>query len=149
MGFLEPVREVQLSPELILFLILPTLLFEALINIDAKLLKRNLLPILLLATVGLLISTAIVGIGISVATPLTLGVALLFGALRSATDPVAIIALFKELGVPKRLSTLVGGESLFNDATAIVMFHILLGIIGAGTAFSASVSPAASHRVIF
>ena len=138
--FLAPVREVQLSPEIILFLILPTLLFEASINIDAKLLRRNLLPILLLATVGLLISTAIVGIGISVATPLTLGTALLFGALISATDPVAVIALFKELGVPKRLSTLVDGESLFNDATAIVMFHILLGIIGAGTAFSTSVA---------
>jgi CPA1 family monovalent cation:H+ antiporter len=65
---------------------------------------------------------------------------LLFGALISATDPVAVIALFKELGVPKRLSTLVDGESLFNDATAIVMFHILLGIIGAGTAFSTSVA---------
>jgi Na+/H+ antiporter len=139
-GFLEPMREVQLSPDIILFLILPTLLFEASINIDAKLLKGNLLPILLLATVGLLISTAIVGIGISVATPLTLGTALLFGALISATDPVAVIALFKELGVPKRLSTLVDGESLFNDATAIVMFHILLGIIGAGTAFSTSVA---------
>jgi Kef-type K+ transport system membrane component KefB len=84
-----------------------------------------LMPILLLATVGLLISTAIVGIGISAATPLTLGAALLFGALISATDPVAVIALFKELGVPKRLSTLVDGESLFNDATAIVMFNIL------------------------
>ena len=131
--FLAPMREVQLSPDIILFLILPTLLFEASINIDASLLRRNLLPILLLATVGLLISTAIVGIGISVATPLTLGTALLFGALISATDPVAVIALFKELGVPKRLSTLVDGESLFNDATAIVMFHILLGIIGTGT----------------
>ena len=136
---LAPMREVQLTPDIILFLILPTLLFEASINIDARLLSRNLVPILLLATVGLLISTAIVGIGISAATPLTFGAALLFGALISATDPVAVIALFKELGVPKRLSTLVDGESLFNDATAIVMFNILLGIIAAGTAFSTTV----------
>jgi CPA1 family monovalent cation:H+ antiporter len=81
-----------------------------------------------------------VGFGISAATPLTLGAALLFGALISATDPVAVIALFKELGVPKRLSTLVDGESLFNDATAIVVFNILLGIVAAGTAFSASIA---------
>jgi CPA1 family monovalent cation:H+ antiporter len=136
---LAPMREVQLTPDIILFLILPTLLFEASINIDAKLLWRNMVPILMLATIGLLISTAIVGFGISAATPLTLGAALLFGALISATDPVAVIALFKELGVPKRLSTLVDGESLFNDATAIVVFNILLGIIAAGTAFSTTV----------
>jgi CPA1 family monovalent cation:H+ antiporter len=136
---LAPMREVQLTPDIILFLILPTLLFEASINIDSRLLSRHLLPILLLATIGLLISTAIVGFGISAATPLTLGAALLFGALISATDPVAVIALFKELGVPKRLSTLMDGESLFNDATAIVVFNILIGIITAGTAFSASV----------
>ena len=106
---LAPLREVQLTPDIILFLILPTLLFEASINIDSRLLSRNLVPILLLATVGLLISTVIVGFGISAVTPLTLGAALVFGALISATDPVAVIALFKELGVPKRLSTLVDG----------------------------------------
>jgi len=137
---LSPMREVQLNPDIILFLILPTLLFEASINIDSKILFRNLVPILVLATLGLLISTAIVGFGISAATPLTLGAALLFGALISATDPVAVIALFKELGVPKRLSTLVDGESLFNDATAIVVFNILLGIVAAGTAFSTSIA---------
>ena len=136
---LAPMREVQLSPDIILFLILPTLLFEASINIDSKILFRNLVPILVLATIGLLISMTIVGIGISAATPLTLGTALLFGALISATDPVAVIALFKELGVPKRLSTIVDGESLFNDATAIVVFNIMLGIVGAGTAFSSSI----------
>lgn len=138
-GWMSPMRDLQLTPDIILFLILPTLLFEASINIDSKILFRNLAPILLMATIGLLISMTIVGLGISAATPLSLGAALLFGALISATDPVAVIALFKELGVPKRLSTLVDGESLFNDATAIVVFHILLGIVGAGTAFSSSI----------
>lgn len=139
-GWMSPMRDLQLTPDIILFLILPTLLFEASINIDSKILFRNLAPILLMATIGLLISMTIVGLGISAATPLSLGAALLFGALISATDPVAVIALFKELGVPKRLSTLVDGESLFNDATAIVVFHILLGIVGAGTAFSSSIA---------
>ena len=136
--FLAPLQEARLSPDIILFLILPTLLFEASININLRTLMRNLAPILVMATIGLLISMSIVGIGISAVTPLTLGAALLFGAMISATDPVAVIALFKEFGVPERLSTLVDGESLFNDATAIVVFHILLGIVGAGTAFSSS-----------
>lgn len=136
---LAPMRDIRLTPDIILFLILPTLLFEASINIDAKTLFRNLTPILVMATLGLLVSMVVVGVGISAATPLTLGAALLFGALISATDPVAVIALFKELGVPGRLSTLVDGESLFNDATAIVVFNILLGIVAAGTAFSTSI----------
>jgi len=133
---LSGLREVQLTPDIILFLILPTLLFEAAINIHFDILKKNLVPILVLATVGLLISMLIVGIVMNGFTPLSLGTALLFGALISATDPVAVIALFKELGVPDRLSTLVDGESLFNDATAIVVFHILLGIVLTGGAFS-------------
>lgn len=134
---LSGLREVQLTPDIILYLILPTLLFEAAINIHFDILRKNLVPILVLATVGLLISTLIVGVVMNGFTPLSLGAALLFGALISATDPVAVIALFKELGVPDRLSTLVDGESLFNDATAIVMFNILLGIVLTGGAFTA------------
>ncbi len=64
-------------------------------------------------------------------TPLSFGGALLFGALISATDPVAVIALFKELGVPKRLTMLVEGESMLNDATAIVLFDLVLAAIAA------------------
>lgn len=131
---LEDLREVQLTPDVILFLILPTLLFEAAINIHANILFKNLGPILLLATVGLLISAGIVGFVVSGLTPLSLGAALLFGALISATDPVAVIALFKELGVDDRLSTLVDGESLFNDATAIVVFNIIMGVLVTGGA---------------
>ena len=99
---------------------------------DSRLLFRNLSPVLVLAAPGLLISTAIVGGVLAWLTPLTLGQALLFGSLVSATDPVAVIALFKELGAPKQLAILVEGESLFNDATAIVTFNIILGIIAAG-----------------
>lgn len=133
---LQSLREVRLTPEFILFLILPTLLFEAAINIHADVLFRNLPGVLMLATAGLLISMVIVGVSISSFTPLPLGVALLFGALISATDPVAVIALFKEVGVSTKLGTLVEGESLFNDATAIVTFNIILGIVLTGGAVS-------------
>jgi len=123
---LAPMRSLSLSPDLILFIILPTLIFDAAINIDIKLLYKNLIPILLLACVGIIISTAVIGVSLPLFSPLLLGGALLFGALISATDPVAVIALFNEIKAPKRLLTLIDGESIFNDATAIVLFSIIL-----------------------
>lgn len=136
---LAPMQEIRLSPEIILFVILPTLLFDAAINIDSRLLFRNMAPILTLATLGLILSMLIIGFGMSLMTPLNLGTALIFGALISATDPVAVIALFKELGVSEKLSTLVDGESLFNDATAIVVFHILLVSLAGGVSLSSAI----------
>lgn len=121
-------KSIELSPGIILYIVLPTLIFEAAINIDLQVLKKNIIPILLLAVFGLLISTAIIGVGVAYFTPLSLLGALVFGALISATDPVAVIALFNEIGAPKRLVTLIDGESIFNDATAIVAFTIIMGI---------------------
>ena len=129
---LEVVNSFRLSEELILFIFVPPLIFESALNMDSRLLLRNLAPVLVLAAPGLLISTAIVGTVLAWLTPLSLGQALLFGSLISATDPVAVIALFKELGAPKQLAILVEGESLFNDATAIVTFNIIFGVIAAG-----------------
>ena len=129
---LEIVNTFELSEELILFIFVPPLIFESAINMDSRLLLRNLAPVLMLAAPGLLISTAIVGSLLAWLTPLSFGQALLFGSLISATDPVAVIALFKELGVPKQLAILVEGESLFNDATAIVAFNIIFATIAAG-----------------
>lgn len=135
---LEFLQTFTLSHDLILFVFVPPLIFESAINLDSRLLFRNIVPILTLAAPGLLISTAIVGAILSWGTPLSLAQALLFGSLISATDPVAVIALFKELGAPKQLAVLVEGESLFNDATAIVVFNIILGLILAGAGFSAA-----------
>ena len=129
---LEIVNTFELSEELILFIFVPPLIFESALNMDSRLLLRNLTPVLVLAAPGLLISTAIVGSVLAWLTPLSLGQALLFGSLISATDPVAVIALFKELGAPKQLTILVEGESLFNDATAIVAFNIIFATVAAG-----------------
>lgn len=123
----------NLRPELILFIFLPTLIFESATSLDARKLLQNLVPILTLAIPALLISTLVVGAaltwGLSEDWGVNWSTALLFGALISATDPVAVVALFKELGAPPRLAILVEGESLFNDGTAIVLFDILLGIV--------------------
>ena len=105
-------RDLELSPAVILFVFLPTLIFESAFNLDARLLSQNLMPVLALAAPGLLISTGIIGSAVAFLTPLTWGPALLFGALISATDPVAVVALFRELGAPKRLAILVEGVGI-------------------------------------
>ncbi|MFH1429372.1 MAG: cation:proton antiporter [Candidatus Margulisiibacteriota bacterium] len=136
--FFRPLGEFRISPDVILFVFLPTLIFESAYNLDARDLKQNLLPVLTLAIPGLLLSTAIIGVIIwggtilFFHTEIPIAAALLLGAILSATDPVAVIALFKQLGSPKRLTVLVEGESLFNDATSIVLAKILLGIALAG-----------------
>ncbi len=131
-NFLGVLGETHLTPDLVLFVFLPALVFESAFNLDARKLVQEILPVLALAIPALLISTALVGLGIWWSLGISPIVALLFGALISATDPVAVVSLFKELGAPQRLTVLVEGESLFNDATAIVIFHILLGLALSG-----------------
>ena len=123
----------ELSPDLVLFVFIPTLIFESAFNLNARQLGRNIVPILTLAVPGLLISTAIIGLILWFFSPFEVLIALLVGAILSATDPVAVIAIFKQLGVPERLTVLVEGESLLNDATSLVLATILIGILSAGT----------------
>lgn len=123
---MQPLTELELSHEGILFLFLPPLVFESALNLNGRLLLRNLTPVLVLAAPGLLVAMGLVAVCMAHFTALTWQEALLFGALISATDPVAVIALFKNLGVPNQLIVLVEGESLFNDATAIVTFNLIL-----------------------
>ena len=122
------VRLVNLSPELILFIFLPPLLFEAAWNIKWSNLKRDLFPIVLFAIVGVMICVGGLFLGLRQFAGASLATALLVGAGLSATDPVSVVALFRELGVGKRLTTLMEGESLFNDGVAVVAYNLLLGI---------------------
>ena len=122
------VRLVNLSPELILFIFLPPLLFEAAWNIKWKNLKRDWVPIVLYAIIGVVICIGCLFWGLANVAGASLATALLVGASLSATDPVSVVALFRELGVNKRLTTLMEGESLFNDGVAVVAFNLLLGI---------------------
>lgn len=116
----------HLTPELVFYIFLPALVFESALSLDARALLKNIVPILMLAIVGMLASVILVGVGIWWTLEIQLIVALLFASLISATDPVAVVALFKELGVSRHLSVLIEGESLLNDATAIVLFSLLL-----------------------
>jgi len=122
----------HITADMVMFVFLPTLVFESALSIDVRRLMEDIGPILFLAVIGLLISTFVVALPLHWATGTGLLVCLLLGCIVSATDPVAVVALFKELGAPKRLTILVEGESLFNDATAIVLFGILLMNIVSG-----------------
>lgn len=127
---LSVLHSLNLSPDMILYIFLPTLVFESSFNMDARQLWQNIMPVLTLAVPGLMLSTGIIGGIVALTTVIPLTESLLLGAILSATDPVAVIALFKRLGAPKRLTILVEGESLFNDATAIVLATILVASIG-------------------
>lgn len=130
---LSLLADFHLTPEIVLFVFIPTLIFESAFALDARQVFSNIWPILTLAIPGLLISTGIIGIIFATFTEFDLMVALLLGAILSATDPVAVIAIFKQLGVPERLTTLVEGESLFNDATSLVLAGILTGLLAMGS----------------
>jgi CPA1 family monovalent cation:H+ antiporter len=123
---------IQLSPQIILVLLVPPLVFEAAFHLRWDDLRRDFWLILLLAIPGVVLTTLFVGGVVALGTGLTIQVALVLGALVSATDPVAVVALFRRLGVPRRLQVLLEGESLFNDGTAIVMFNLMIAIVLAG-----------------
>lgn len=117
---------------IIFYFILPILIFQAALEIDIKILWKNIVPIGLLALPLMLVSVAVIaacvfyGINHPVGFPWM--AALITGALLSATDPAAVLALLKNANAPERLSMLLEGESLFNDATAVVMFSLLIAI---------------------
>jgi CPA1 family monovalent cation:H+ antiporter len=124
---LQPGRRPDwLTPDVILILFLPALVFEGSVKLDVRELFKNSLPLALLANVGTIIAAIVTGYSVHWWIGLPLFAALLFGCIISATDPISVLAIFKDLRVDKRLSILLEGESLLNDGTAVVLFGILL-----------------------
>jgi CPA1 family monovalent cation:H+ antiporter len=128
---------IQLTKELIFNAFLPPLIFEAAFYINWKELSKDLPVVLLLATVGVLLSAGVTTLGMHYIAHWDWISSLLFGVLIAATDPVSVIATFKEAGVHGRLRQLVEAESLFNDSTAAVAFGIAIAI-ASGSQISAS-----------
>ncbi len=131
---------IVITPELVLLVLLPGLVFEASFQTDVDSLRKTFGGIVLLAIPGVLITAAVVAVALNLATGLPLDLAFVVGAMVAATDPVAVIATFKRVGAPKTLSTLVEGESLFNDGTAIVVFAIALRVVGGDVTAADAVS---------
>ncbi len=122
-----------LTPNIVLIIFLPALLFEGSLKLRVRQLRENRLPILLLATVGVLVATLVTGYAAHWLLGLPLLVALVFGAVTAATDPISVLSIFKTMAVPRRLGIVVEAESLFNDGTAAVLFAILVTGVAAGT----------------
>jgi CPA1 family monovalent cation:H+ antiporter len=141
LSFFPNPLQIDVSSDLILSILVPPLLFEATLQIKWERLRKDIVPILLLAVFGTLISTIIVGAIVSQVLAVPLLAAAAFGALISATDPVAVVAFFRSLGVSKRLSILVEGESLFNDGVAIVLFSLAIGFAEAGIDVTGNMGP--------
>ena len=136
LSFLSPLQPNQrpnwLTPDVILILFLPALVFEGSVKIDVRDLLRDAAPLLVLANIGVLLATLVTGYLVHWVIGLPILIALLFGAIISATDPISVLAIFKGLRMDKRLSVIIEGESLLNDGTAVVLFQILLAAVVAG-----------------
>jgi CPA1 family monovalent cation:H+ antiporter len=118
-----------LTPDVSLIIFLPPLLFEGSLKIQLRQLRESLVPICLLATLGVLAATLISGFALHWVLGIPVLVALVFGAIVAATDPISVLAIFKNMTVDKRLTMIVEGESLFNDGTAVVLYGILVGAV--------------------
>ena len=145
---IKAIGSFEVTSDVILFVFLPALIFESSLSIDVRRLIEDIGPILMLAVFGLVASTALIGGTMWLVSSMSLIVCLLLGSILSATDPVAVVAIFKDMGAPRRLGMLVEGESLFNDATAIVLFHILLAMV-LGTAQTSVLGGIGSFLKVF
>jgi CPA1 family monovalent cation:H+ antiporter len=135
LGVAQVFQPPHLTKDILYTIFLPGLLFEAAFHINFEQFWRNRLTIFSLALPGVIAATALTTV---ILTPVADALdyvqnfswhhALVFGALIAATDPIAVVAVFKELGAPKRLSILVEGESLLNDGTGIVFFTLSLSV---------------------
>lgn len=123
----------QLDPPVLLFVFLPPLLFDAAFRLDGTQLRSLARPVLFLAIPGTVATAAIVGVALYATLHLPLAEALLFGSIVSATDPVAVVGVFRSLNVPSRLAVLVEGESLINDGVAITLYTAAIGLVTSGT----------------
>ncbi|APA88546.1 sodium:proton antiporter [Paraburkholderia sprentiae WSM5005] len=122
--------------------LLSLLLFAGALHVDLSKMRTQRRAVLMLATIGVLISIAVVGFGFYYAAhwlghPVSLLWCLVFGALISPTDPIAVLSVLKRAAAPESLETKITGESLFNDGTAVVAFVTLVGLATGAQEFSA------------
>ena len=128
-GFIPFIPNEHIDPNLILYVFIPALLFEGAWKAEIDRLEADWLPIVLLAIPGMVLSLLVVAVVLYFGIGLSWLLALLVGAIIAPTDPVAVIALFQQLGVPDRLRTLVEGESIFNDGTGGAAYELILAVL--------------------
>lgn len=139
LGFFHIISGIHLTPDLLFFLFLPGLLFEAAFHLDIRDFKKNAWAIIILAVPGVIFTMLAVGGIVALGLKWTgyylifpVGYAMLFGSLIAATDPISVLFVFEKLGISKKLTVIIEGESLFNDGTAVVIFGIVLSALAGG-----------------
>ena len=137
LAFFPIIANITMTSDLIYKILLPPLIFQAALFLPQKALLKESPLIISMATIGVVLAAAVVTVGLHWLLDWPWICAAIFGALISATDPISVIAIFKESHVSERLKLLVEGESLFNDGTAAVIFTILVAIAG-GSSLSSS-----------
>lgn len=135
---LDTIEYFEISSETFLMVFLPVLLFETALAMNVRRLLDDIGPILMMAVVAVVVCTVVVGFAVSAVSSHGLVVCLLLGAIVATTDPVAVVGIFREVGAPRRLTTLVEGESLFNDAASIALYSVLLAVLGGQGTLSVS-----------
>jgi CPA1 family monovalent cation:H+ antiporter len=127
---------IEQIPDIILLVIIPILIFESGRKLKIGQIKKEAVPIGFFAIIGVIITIIIIGIGVTSVFHVPFIDALLFGTILAATDPVAVGVIFKKFPIPYKLNTIIEGESLFNDATGVISFNVIKGIIFSGVAYS-------------
>ena len=127
---------IEQIPDIILLVIIPILIFESGRKLKIGQIKKEAVSIGFFAIIGVIITIIIIGIGVTSVFHVPFIDALLFGTILAATDPVAVGVIFKKFPIPYKLNTIIEGESLFNDATGVISFNVIKGIIFSGVAYS-------------
>jgi len=122
----EAIINLPIRSDVFLYVFLPTLLFQATLGMNLRRMIDDWVPILVLAVVAVVLATVIVGYTLSWSSTLPLAACLLIGAIVSTTDPSAVVSIFRSISAPRRLTRIVEGESLLNDAAAIALFGLFL-----------------------
>lgn len=142
----RPIVNLPFNASIFLDVFLPILLFHASLMIDLREIAEDMAPILMLAIVAVFAAAAAIGFGLNLAAGVPLIVALLLGSIVATTDPAAVVAILHEVGAPPRLTRLLEGESLLNDAAAIVLFTVLIEMLAGGG--EAHIGAAVEHFVV-
>jgi Na+:H+ antiporter len=123
-------------PEIILLVFIPILIFDSARKLKLGEIKKEAVPIGFFAIIGVIITILIIGVAFVIVFQIPFNDALLIGTILAATDAVAVGVIFQKFPIPHKLNTIIEGESLFNDATGVISFNVVLGIIFSGVAFS-------------
>ena len=129
----EAITGLPIRSNVFLYVFLPTLLFQVTLGINLRRMLDDWVPILVLAVVAVVVATLSVGYALAWASALPLAACLLIGAIVSTTDPSAVVSIFRSLSAPRRLTRIIEGESLLNDAAAIALFGLFMGFVMLGT----------------